>query len=150
VTDEQVFLAIAVPILFTWSLAAILIGINFRGQRWFQMRLCLHTATPGGETMITAKLPSELRMDAPRTVSELSSGETGHTAFSDFLVRENGDCFLRGAAKLRNKSVNTIEVRRDDLGYHVIIPANIKYSPGQIPLIEERLPVASITIGPVE
>src|ERR1700722_6998234 len=128
VTDEQVFLVIAIPILLTWTLSAILIGINSRGSRWFQMRLGLNVASSGGKTMTTAKLPTELRVDAPSPVSELKSGEPGHAAFTDFLVRENGDCFLRAAAKLRNKSVNTIVVRRDDAGYHVIIPANIKYS----------------------
>jgi hypothetical protein len=132
VTNERVFLVIATPILLTWTLAAILIRINSCGSRWFQMSLGLKAASSGGKTMTTVKLPNELRVDAPRPVSELKSGETGHAVFTDFLVRENGDCFLRAAAKLRNKSVNTIVVRRDDAGYHVIIPANIKYSPGQI------------------
>ena len=64
VTDEQVFLVIAIPILLTWTLSAILIGINSRGSHWFQMRLGLNVASSGGKTMTTAKLPTELRVDA--------------------------------------------------------------------------------------
>jgi len=150
VTGEQIFLVLVVPTLFTWALAAVLTGINFRGPRWLQTRLGLAAASSGGNTMATAKLPTELRMGAPRTISDLSSGEAGHAVFTDFLVRENGDCFLTAAAMLRDKSVNTIEVRRDAAGYHVVITANMKCTPGQIPLIDERLPVASIALGPSE
>jgi hypothetical protein len=98
--------------------------------------------------MITAKLPPELRDDAPRKISEMRLGEIAHVLFTDFNVSENGDCFLNAAAELRKKLFSTVEVRRVDAGFHVIVPANTKYKPGAIPLVGEKLPVASVTVGP--
>jgi hypothetical protein len=98
----------------------------------------------------TAKLPPELRLNTPRTVSELRSGERGHITFTDLNVSENGDCFLRAPAQLRKTALNTIEVRRDDAGYHVVTPGNLKYTLGVVLLIEGKLPVASVAVGPEE
>ena len=98
--------------------------------------------------MNTSKLPPELRDQNPRKVSELRPGESGHVIFTDLLVTKDGDCFLRAPAELRRKSISTIEVRCDDAGYHVVVPSDIKYTPGAIQWIGAKLPVASIGIGP--
>jgi hypothetical protein len=149
VINEQWNLFILGQMLSLGILVAFLIAMNFRGSGLFRRLPALIGGSAKAE-MTTAKLPPELRVDSPRTISGMKSGETGHAAFTDFCVSENGDCFLRAGAKLREKLVNTIEVRRDEVGYNVVIPANIKYTPGPILLIDRKLPVASIMVGPTE
>ena len=96
-----------------------------------------------------AKLPPELYLDAPRMVSDLRLQESGHVTFTDLNVNDDGDCFLRAAAQIWNFAhASTIEVRRDQDGYHVVIPLNRKYKPGPLPVHEDKIPVASVSIGP--
>jgi hypothetical protein len=58
---------------------------------------------------------------------------------------------LRAAAQVWNEAhASTVEVRRDEDGYHVIIPMSRKYKPGPIPLLQDNLPVVSVTIDPEE
>ena len=98
---------------------------------------------------MTAKLPAELRSEKPRLVSELRSGETGYVYFVDLLVNLNEECFLRAGAELRKHDRNiVVEVRRDDAGFHVVIPSDRKYTPEKLISLMEVLPVASISIGP--
>jgi hypothetical protein len=74
-------------------------------------------------------------------------GESGHITFTDLYVSKDGDCYLTADARLREKSgSSTVEVRRADDGYHVIIDAQTKYTPGRISIPREKLPVASITV----
>ena len=98
-----------------------------------------------------AKLPPELHLNAPKIVSDLRLQESGHVTFTDFNVSDNRDCFLRAAAQVWNNAhASTIEVRRDQDGYHVVIPLNRKYKPRPLPAREDNLPVASVAIRPEE
>jgi hypothetical protein len=103
----------------------------------------------GEQKMMIAKLPPELHLNAPKIVSDLRLQESGHVTFTDFNVSDNGDCFLRAGAQVWNNAhASTIEVRRDEDGYHVVIPMSRKYIRGPLPVREDNLPVASVTIGP--
>jgi hypothetical protein len=105
----------------------------------------------GEQKTMTAKLPPELHLNAPKMVSDLRPRESGYVTFTEFNVSENGDCFLKAAAQVWNEAhASTVEVRRDEDGYHVIIPMSRKYKPGPIPLLQDNLPVVSVTIDPEE
>jgi hypothetical protein len=104
--------------------------------------------------MKPAQLPDQLVKATPRLLAELGLEETGHINFTELRVDSDRSCFVDLQAKLTTDNASAIEVRRDkDGGFHVIVPPEIKYIPGQLKHGAQDQPVASITIkeksGPV-
>src|SRR5580704_3017728 len=100
--------------------------------------------------MKPAKLPPELVDQQQRRVKQLQPGETGYVLFTDLTVNGRQECFLEAKARLCDSNISTIEVRRDEQGFHIVIPADLTYRPRKIDWLSRLtlLPVASVTVGP--
>jgi hypothetical protein len=100
--------------------------------------------------MNPAKLPGELTEPRPRHVSDLAPGETAVTIFTALRVAANGDCFRRLEAKLVSPDdLSGMEAPRDEDGhYHVTVQRGIKYKPGDTPLSQGDVAIATVAIGP--
>jgi hypothetical protein len=98
--------------------------------------------------MTAAKLPPELMDKQPRQVSQLQPGETGYVVFTDLRVNHDMKCYLPAKAELRKKGGSTIQVRRDETGYHVTVPSVFTYSPSKSnsTFLLGLVPVASVTV----
>jgi hypothetical protein len=100
--------------------------------------------------MKPAILPMELLDKQPRHVRQLRPGETGYIVFTDLTVNRRLECFVAAKAQLRDKGFSNIEVRRDEKGFHVVIPSDLTYLPRRIDWLTRLglVPVASVTAGP--
>ena len=105
--------------------------------------------------MKPAILPDELVNKPARYVRDLAMGETGLVPFTDVIVKEDRTCFLSLDAQLivaRTGSeivarTGSVQVRLADDGFHVVVPSDIRYTPGKIRGSDANLaPVASITV----
>jgi hypothetical protein len=79
-----------------------------------------------------AVLPPELAAGEPRPISQLKPGETGYIVFTEMVVNRNRECFIKAGTRLTEQNgYYTLEVRRDQDGYHVVIPPGFhaKYTP---------------------
>ena len=92
--------------------------------------------------MKTAKLPPELLAEKPRRVSELAIGETGYVGVFSLIVTPEQDCFLDAKGALEKPRLMQMIVRRDEEGFHVILPSAPEHTPQ--PLLEgaDVLPIA--------
>jgi hypothetical protein len=99
-----------------------------------------------------AKLPLEARDPAERRIASLQPGESAFTFFNCLLVTSDGECFLHPYGRLKSEDgAVMIGVRRDAEGFHVTLPPDRKYTPGEgLSAIEESIPVASMTIRETE
>jgi hypothetical protein len=100
--------------------------------------------------MKPARLPPELLDKQPRRLKQLQPGETGYIVFTHLTVNLRAECFVQAKAQLRAADFSTIEVRRDEKGLHVVIPADLTYLPRKVDWLSQLglLPVASVTVGP--
>jgi hypothetical protein len=97
--------------------------------------------------MKTAKLPVELRAETPRLVSELAIGETGHVSLMALLVTPDQDCFLDAKRSLQKPLLMQMTVRRDEDGFHVVLPSAPEFTAEPLREGMDVLPIASITIS---
>jgi hypothetical protein len=101
--------------------------------------------------MQTAILPDELVTPKPRLLSSLGNGETGYITFTEMRVMPDRSCFVNLDASLSEPGLLQVRVRKaEDGSYHVSVPADITYNPGEIKSSPgaSLAPVASITIKP--
>jgi hypothetical protein len=95
----------------------------------------------------TAKLPVELRAKTHRLISELAVGEIGHAWLRALIVTPDQDCFLDAKGTLETPALLQMTVRRDEEGFHVVLPSAPDYSAEQVVKDMDVLPIASITIS---
>jgi hypothetical protein len=76
----------------------------------------------------TAKLPAGLLAEKPRRVSELPTGETGYVGLFALIVTPEQDCFLDAKGTLEKRSLMQMTVRRDEEGFHVVLPSEPVWS----------------------
>jgi hypothetical protein len=95
----------------------------------------------------TAKLPVELRAETHRRVSELAIGETGYASLFTLIVTPEQDCFLDAKGSLEKPRLMPMMVRRDEDGFHVVLPSAPEFT--AVPLMKgmDVLPIASITVS---
>jgi hypothetical protein len=101
--------------------------------------------------MKSATMPPELVESQHRRVRQLQCGETGYISFTALHVNRRMKCLVEAKADLRPEAFNTVEVRRDENGPHVVVPSNFAYRPAKVnPIVwwSGLLPVASITVAP--
>src|SRR5450755_3285911 len=71
---------------------------------------------------MAAKMPVAYIENPPVPVSHLRIGEAGHIGFSDvFIDQKDLSTYIRPAAKLQEKTFNTVGVRRDEDGYRLVL-----------------------------
>jgi hypothetical protein len=95
----------------------------------------------------TAKLPVELRAKTRRLISELAVGETGYVGLRSFIVTSDQDCFLDSKGTLETPGLLQMTVRRDEKGFHVVLPSAPEFSTEQVIKGMDVLPIASIVIS---
>jgi hypothetical protein len=95
----------------------------------------------------TAKLPTELLAEKPRRVSELAMGETGYVGLFALIVTPEQDCFLDAKGTLEKRSLMQMTVRRDEEGFHVVLPSEPEYTTQLLLEGIDVLPIASIQIS---
>lgn len=97
--------------------------------------------------MTTAKLPIELRAETPRLLSELAMGETGYVGLRNFIVTPEQDCFLDPKGTLEKPGLLQMTVRRDEDGFHVVLPSTPEFTAEQVVKGTDILPIASISVS---
>jgi hypothetical protein len=97
--------------------------------------------------MTTAKLPVELRAKTRRRISELAMGETGYVGLGSFIVTTDQDCFLDSKGTLQTPGLLQMTVRRDEDGFHVVLPSAPEFAAEQIVNGADILPIASIKVS---
>ena len=97
--------------------------------------------------MKTAKLPVELRAETPRPVSELAMGETAYVGLGAFIVTRDEECFWIPRGTLQKPGLLQMTVRRDEEGFHVVLPSETKFSTEEIVTGRDVLPIASIAVS---
>jgi hypothetical protein len=95
----------------------------------------------------TAKLPIELRAETPRLLSDLATGETGYVGLRNFIVTPEQDCFLDSKGTLEKPGLLQMTVRRDEEGFHVVLPSSPKFTAEGVVKGMDILPIASITVS---
>jgi hypothetical protein len=95
----------------------------------------------------TAKLPPELLAEKPRRVSELAMGETGYVGLFALIVTPDQDCFLDAKGSLEKPGLMQMTVRRDEDGFHVVLPSAPEHRPQPLLNGIDILPIASIQIS---
>jgi hypothetical protein len=95
----------------------------------------------------TAKLPVELRADKPRLLTELAIGETAHVGIRALIVTPDQDCFLDPKGSLEKPGLLQMTVRRDEEGFHVVLPAAPAFTAETVVKGMDVLPIASISIS---
>ena len=69
---------------------------------------------------MAAKMPLARIAKAPAKLTELPIGETTHITFTDVIVDEKDlSTYINPDAKLRQKALNTVKIRREEDGYHI-------------------------------
>ncbi|MDQ2841953.1 MAG: hypothetical protein M3Y72_13125 [Acidobacteriota bacterium] len=82
---------------------------------------------------MTAKMPLAYIEPAPVPVSQLPVGGTGFIASFGLRVGPDLSTYIPPAAKLRDKTLHTVEVRRGSDGYRVVIhEASLRFRPQEI------------------
>jgi hypothetical protein len=97
--------------------------------------------------MKTAKLPPEVLAENPRRISELAIGETGYVGLFALIVTPEQDCFLDAKGSLEKPRLLQMTVRRDEDGFHVVLPCSPEYTPQPLLKGIDVLPIASIEIS---
>lgn len=97
--------------------------------------------------MNTVRLPAELRAETPRLLLELAVGETGYVGLRALIVAPDLDCFLDPRGALERPGLLQMKVRRDEEGFHVVLPAGPHFTPEQIMNGMDVLPIASVVIS---
>jgi hypothetical protein len=95
----------------------------------------------------TAKLPAGLLAEKPRRVSELAIGETAHVGLFALIVTPEQDCFLDAKGSLEKPGLMQMTVRRDEEGFHVVLPSTPEHAPQPLLKGIDVLPIASIEIS---
>ncbi len=92
-----------------------------------------------------AKMPLAYIEPTPIPVSQLEVGQTGFINFSELRVDLDLSTFIEPATKLRKKSFNTVEVRRNDEGWNVVIhDATLTFRRREITDYADLIPVVEI------
>jgi hypothetical protein len=95
----------------------------------------------------TVKLPPELRAKTPRPLSELALGETGYVSVRALIVSLDQDCFLDATGAIEKPGLMQMTVRRDEEGFHVVLPSAPEFTAEEIVKGMDVLPIASIAVS---
>lgn len=74
-------------------------------------------------------------------------GETGYVGLRAFIVTPEEECFLDSKGTLEKPGLLQMTVRRDEEGFHVVLPSEPKFSTEQIVKGMDVLPIASIAVS---
>ena len=74
-------------------------------------------------------------------------GETGYVGIRAFIVTPDQECFLNSKGTLEKPGLLQMTVRRDEEGFHVVLPSEPKFSTEEILKHTDVLPIASIAIS---
>jgi hypothetical protein len=96
---------------------------------------------------VTAKLPAECLAHKRRLISELAIGETGHAWLTALIVTPDHDCFLDAKGTLEKPLLMQMTVRRDEEGFHVVLPSAPEFTAQPLFKGAEMLPIASIEVS---
>jgi hypothetical protein len=97
--------------------------------------------------MKTAKLQAGLLAETHRKVSELAIGETGYVGLFALIVTPEQDCFLDAKGSLEKPRLLQMTVRRDEDGFHVVLPSAPEFTAAPLRKGMDILPIASITVS---
>src|SRR5690242_5738873 len=97
--------------------------------------------------MMPAKMPEQYVAKPPVPVVQLRAGESGHITFTDVRVhREDLSAYVKADASLCRRSINTVEIRHQDDGYHLVIrDPRLTFSVQEITNASELIPLVGIT-----
>jgi hypothetical protein len=95
----------------------------------------------------TAKLPVECLAEKRRLISDLAMGETGNAWITALIVTPDHDCFLDAKGTLEKPLLMQMTVRRDEEGFHVVLPSAPEFKAEQVVKGMDVLPIASITVS---
>lgn len=102
--------------------------------------------------MNPATLPVEMLVPESRRIHQLRRGETGYAMFTALRADSRGKCYLQGSDRLEEGGMLKIEVRRDEKGFHVVVPRDQKVMrltrSSRLIFFFSLIPVATVTIGP--
>jgi hypothetical protein len=87
----------------------------------------------------TAKLPAECLAQKRRLISDL--------ALTALIITPDHDCFLDSKGTLEKRLLMQMTVRRDEEGFHVVLPSAPKFTAQPLFKGTEMLPIASITVS---
>jgi hypothetical protein len=80
-------------------------------------------------------------------ISELAMGEIGHVSLRDLIVTPEQDCFLDAKATLQEPGLLKTTVRRDEDGFHIVLPGKPDYSTQSVVKGMDVLAIASIAVS---
>lgn len=74
-------------------------------------------------------------------------GETGHVWLTALIVTPDHDCFLDAKGTLEKPLPMQMTVRRDEEGFHVVLPSAPQFTAHPVFKGLDVLPIASITVS---